>query len=153
MVKEFLELLKQSEKIHRKKNADYAANDSPYENFERANLIASWFNKPEDKAFAVLLGVKLARLATLLNSDREPNNESIEDSFLDHFTYSGLWASYRKFLENNKNKDKKPIDSRAIIIETNSKLPDPRFHALTMYYIKDQDKYFMSTGAEWKPID
>lgn len=108
---EFLELLKWAEETHRKKNEDYTGNDNPFENFERANIIASWFAKPEDKAFAVLIGVKLARLATLLNSDRAPNNESIEDTFGDNFVYAGLWASYRKRLAKQKLAQSSPNDT------------------------------------------
>lgn len=86
--------------IHDKKSSDYAASSNSYENFERAAQVASWFKYDIDKVFAILITVKLARLATLLNSDREPNNESIDDSHLDETIYSALWASYRMSKSN-----------------------------------------------------
>lgn len=85
--------------IHDKKNNDYAAGD-PYENFMRAAEVTSWFNNKEDKPFVNHIATKMARLATLLNSENEPNNESIDDSFLDLATYCILWGTYHQ----SKNK-------------------------------------------------
>jgi len=79
--------------IHEKKSADYAKDDNPFSNFERAALLASWFDDPVDKVFVTMLGIKLARLAELLNG-KSPKNESIEDSFLDYDTYAVLWYAY-----------------------------------------------------------
>jgi hypothetical protein len=93
-IPEFLDLLNKMRDIHEKKNQDYAATNKPFENFERSGEIASWFDDPIDKAFTILIGTKLARLATLLNKKGTPNNESIEDSFLDLTTYCALWASH-----------------------------------------------------------
>lgn len=92
-VPEFLELLEQSKSIHRKKRHDYAAEDNPFSNFERSSIIMSWFNDPVDKAFANLVGTKLARLAELRNG-KTAKNESIFDTCLDLFTYCGLWGAY-----------------------------------------------------------
>lgn len=101
MNKDFLELLEKAKAIHEKKNQDYTTNPNvnPSENFERAAIIASWFPE-EHKVFATLIGVKIARLAALLTSRRAPNNESIDDTFLDQFTYTGLWYSWYKRLNN-----------------------------------------------------
>lgn len=99
----FLELLKRSEEIHLKKSEDYTTNteENPHENFERAALIASWFPQ-RYSAFAVLIGTKIARLASLLTKEERsgytPNNESTDDSFLDCFIYVGLFYSYWKTL-------------------------------------------------------
>lgn len=95
-IPEFVEMLQQMKDIHEKKNADYAAPTNPFENFERSGEIASWFKNNVDKSFTILIGTKLARLATLLSSERAPNNESVDDSFLDLSTYCVLWASYYK---------------------------------------------------------
>lgn len=92
-VPEFLELLEQSKSIHLKKRHDYAAEDNPFSNFERSSIIMSWFNDPVDKAFANLVGTKLARLAELRNG-KTAKNESIFDTCLDLFTYCGLWGAY-----------------------------------------------------------
>ena len=92
-VPEFLNLLEESKQIHLKKRHDYAAEDNPFSNFERSAIIMSWFNDPVDKAFANLVGTKLARLAELRNG-KTAMNESIADTCLDLFTYCGLWGAY-----------------------------------------------------------
>jgi hypothetical protein len=86
-------ILSRIEAIHNRKNADYSQEGNPFSNFERAAILGSWFNDPVDKVFAILLGIKLARMAELSNG-KTPNNESLEDSFLDHDTYSVLWHAY-----------------------------------------------------------
>lgn len=99
----FLEILERSKEIHLKKSQDYTTNTetNPHENFERAALIASWFPQ-RYSAFAVLIGTKVARLASLLTKEEQssytPNNESTDDSFLDCLTYVGLFYSYWKTL-------------------------------------------------------
>ena len=102
-VPNFVELLDKMKAIHEKKNRDYSAEGNAFENFERSALVSNWFKNDIDKAFVVLITTKLARLATLLNSQAEPNNESIEDSFLDLTTYCALWASFHKFIETDKD--------------------------------------------------
>lgn len=99
---DFLNILERSKEIHVKKSQDYTTNteENPHENFERAALIASWF-PIKYASFAVLIGTKLARLASLLTKEERaggytPNNESTDDSFLDLLTYSGLFFSFWK---------------------------------------------------------
>lgn len=94
-IPEVLEILEKIKSIHDKKNEDYAGTH-PFDNFIRSATISEWFNNRYDKAFVVLIGTKLARLANLLNSSKEPNNESVEDSFLDLSTYCILWAAFHK---------------------------------------------------------
>lgn len=93
-VPEFVNLLDSMKAIHQKKNDDYAGSDDAFENFKRSAQLMSWFKNEEDKAFINLIATKLARLATLLNKEGTPNNESIQDSFLDLTTYCALWSSY-----------------------------------------------------------
>ena len=100
-IPEFIELLDASKAIHLKKNQDYANADNPFSNFERAAELISWFSNKTDKAFMGLIGNKLARIAEL-SDGRIPNNESLDDSFLDLLTYVGLWGAYVK--RNRKNK-------------------------------------------------
>ena len=76
------------------KNADYAGKAGRYSNFERAAIIAEWFEDPIDKVFATMLGIKLARLAILKAPGKTPNNESVEDSHADFFTYAAIWAAW-----------------------------------------------------------
>ena len=91
------ELLQKSLEIHKKKRADYTSDPdaNPYENFTRSNEIASWF-PPEYASFGALIGTKLARLGALLSSGRTPNNEPIDDSFLDLVTYCALMYGFYK---------------------------------------------------------
>lgn len=98
---EFIDFLDKSKEIHIRKSNDYAQEGNPFSNFERSGHIASWFNDPVDKAFVILIGVKLARLAELRNG-KEPKNESIFDTFLDLGTYCFLWGSY--VVRSSKNK-------------------------------------------------
>lgn len=95
--KELLDLLERIKVIHEKKAKDYAAAANIDENFERSAQLTSWFNNALDKAFVSHIATKLARLSTLLNKKDAPNNESIEDTFLDLTTYCALWsANYQR---------------------------------------------------------
>lgn len=92
----FANRLKRMQEIHDKKSADYASDDNRYSNFEYAAKVAEPFKDPIDKVFAMLMGIKLARLAELSKEGKVPNNESVDDSHLDKDTYSVLWSSYRE---------------------------------------------------------
>lgn len=87
------EFLEKGKSIIESKGHDYTKDPkaNQFENFEKSGLIGSWFEDPTDKAFAILIGTKLARLATLLNG-KSPKNESIEDTFLDMMNYAALWG-------------------------------------------------------------
>ena len=90
------DLMDRAKKLMGDKGDDYTKDPGKdqFENFDRVATIASWFNDPIDLPFAVLIGTKLARLATLLNG-KSPKNESILDSFLDLTNYSALWGGRR----------------------------------------------------------
>jgi hypothetical protein len=90
--KYFNAVLDQMRSIHDRKVADYASAQNPYSNFEMSAEVAG---VPVETVFRVLIGVKLARLAELLNNAKTPNNESIDDSIIDLANYAALWASYR----------------------------------------------------------
>lgn len=66
-----------------------------HENFKKQQQLAEWFENPIDRPYVNLIGVKLARLSALLNNDKIPNNESIEDTFVDLINYCALWANRR----------------------------------------------------------
>lgn len=91
------EILNRSLAIHLKKREDYASDPTanPFENFDRSNLVADWFPTAY-KSFAVLIGTKIARLGALLITGKTPNNESIDDTFLDLVTYCALFYAYWK---------------------------------------------------------
>lgn len=89
------QLMEKGKKLLKSKADDYTSGDTTrYENFERQALIMSWFKAETDKAFVGLIAVKLARLGSLLDS-REPNHESIEDTFIDLINYCALWGGHR----------------------------------------------------------
>lgn len=82
-------LNKQFEKIRSiqlKKGNDYA-NEDRLSNFKLAGAISG--NSAEINCLN-LIATKVARLGVLLNSNNEPNNESIDDSVLDLVSYGLL---------------------------------------------------------------
>jgi len=97
-IKEIEDILSRIRSIHIKKNEDYASAGNEFENFERSEELMSWFKTERDKTHIWPIGTKIARLATLLNNEeRKPNNESIDDSFLDLTVYCILWwAHYQR---------------------------------------------------------
>lgn len=89
-----IETFEKAIEIHKKKNEDYTGKSTdPFYNFNVAEYIASQFESDRNKVFATMVGIKLGRLAALLNSGKTPNNESIEDSFDDLIVYAGIWKS------------------------------------------------------------
>lgn len=96
------EILDKGKSLLNKKAQDYTENSEldRYQNFQRSAELISWFRYDQDRAYVALIGTKLARLAALLNTHKEPNNESIEDSFVDLVNYCALWAGYR--IKDNK---------------------------------------------------
>ncbi len=91
------ELMQKGALLLKSKGDDYTENrlKNRYQNFERQAVLTSWFNFEEDKAFVSLIAVKLARLSALLNNNKTPNNESIEDTFIDLINYCSLWGGSR----------------------------------------------------------
>jgi hypothetical protein len=90
--------IKKMKETHIKKNEDYATEQNPFSNFHFQTQVVKEFKHDQDKVFASLVAVKLARLANLLSSDKVPNNESIEDTFIDAANYMLLWrAEYLRY--------------------------------------------------------
>lgn len=85
--------LNKIKEIHDKKSQDYAHDSNRYSNFEEAAETAGC---SVDTVFAVLIGIKMARLRELLSTGKIPNNESIQDTRLDLAVYSVLWMSYHE---------------------------------------------------------
>jgi hypothetical protein len=88
--------------LHVKKNNDYSRDRGPFFNFEFCSWLSQHFTNAMDKVYAVFIAVKLARLAVLLSTDKEPANESIEDSFDDFITYAAIWKANWKERTNSK---------------------------------------------------
>lgn len=80
--------------IHNRKSHDYARDDNAFSNFEFAAQVSEHFTEPIDRVFATMIGIKLARIAELTSAGKDPQNESIRDTFDDLATYAALWASY-----------------------------------------------------------
>lgn len=93
---EFVNIINKMMVIHQKKKEDYTLSNDSHENFKRAESIAKWFNDIEHIGYVYMIGIKLARLATLLNNKSVPNNESIEDTFIDLANYCVLWGARYK---------------------------------------------------------
>lgn len=91
---DFVELVESMLSIHEKKSHDYAADNNVYSNFEYAAQVAAPFKDPVHKVFATMLGIKLARLAELLSSNKKPKNESVKDTFIDGPTYFAIFGAY-----------------------------------------------------------
>lgn len=89
--------LRTMQELHNKKNQDYAEDGNPYSNFEFA---ATYAGVTVDQVFAVMMGIKQARLLVLTGSGKVPNNESIEDSLIDLANYAALRASYNRPPQN-----------------------------------------------------
>lgn len=91
------EIFKKALKTTMSKRQDYTTNalKDNHENFKRSAEISSWFKNEQDKPYTVLIGTKLARLGALLSNEKEPNHESIDDTFLDLINYCALWAERR----------------------------------------------------------
>ena len=85
------EIMKRAQALMEKKENDYTNGIDYHSNFRYSAYIAEPF--PEKyKPYALLVGVKLARLSALLQPGRVVKNESIEDSFLDLINYCTLMA-------------------------------------------------------------
>lgn len=92
-IPDFIETLEKMREIHLKKNEDYAIIGNPFANFDFTEDVLTIFSNNRDKTFVWPIACKLARLANLLDSDKPPNNESIEDSFIDIAVYVLLWKA------------------------------------------------------------
>lgn len=101
------EIFDKCQRVVDSKRQDYVTNPEidNHENFKRSAEIASWFKHDRDKAYAVLIGTKIARLGSLLSKDTRPNNESIEDNFGDIINYFALWMERITESDNPKWKN------------------------------------------------
>jgi hypothetical protein len=82
----FTKMVEQMHKILISKGGDYA-NEDRLSNFKLAGSIIGL--TPEMNCLS-LIATKVARLGVLLNSDKDPNNESINDSIIDLANYAVL---------------------------------------------------------------
>jgi hypothetical protein len=85
------QLIEEILRVHLKKSHDYTHGGNPYSNFEG---ISSRTGLPIDKVFQVQISVKEERLVSLLTEAKDPQNESILDTYLDQALYTLLRAAY-----------------------------------------------------------
>jgi hypothetical protein len=91
-IKHFESFTNQMKEILFKKGNDYANTDR-LSNFKLAGSICQL--KAEQNCLS-LIATKVARLGVLLNSEKTPDNESIQDSVLDLANYSVLLSMILK---------------------------------------------------------
>lgn len=91
-LKHFEEFTIQMKEILFKKGDDYSNTDK-LSNFKLAGGICGL--KAEQNCLS-LIATKVARLGVLLNSEKAPNNESIQDSVLDLANYAMLLSMILK---------------------------------------------------------
>ena len=97
-IKHFEVITTQMKETLFKKGNDYS-NADRLSNFKLAGAICGL--KAEQNCLS-LIATKVARLGVLLNSDKEPNNESVQDSVLDLANYSILLSMILKSTTTNK---------------------------------------------------
>jgi len=91
-IKHFESFTTQMKEILFKKGNDYANTDR-LSNFKLAGSICQL--KAEQNCLS-LIATKVARLGVLLNSEKTPDNESVQDSVLDLANYSVLLSMILK---------------------------------------------------------
>jgi len=80
----FMEAIEVIVKLHQRKAQDYTASHRHFGNFEDSALAAGITTA---QAIEVLIATKEARRQNLEHSNKEPNNESLEDTLLDRAVY------------------------------------------------------------------
>lgn len=84
--------------LHRSKNDDYAGDKGPFFNFEFAEYVGAIFKGTRDRVYAIMIGIKLARLAIVMY--KTANHESVEDTFNDLINYACIWKA--DYMDRNK---------------------------------------------------
>jgi hypothetical protein len=95
---EFCKAIEKMEQIMFQKGNDYAGEDR-LANFKKAGAVSGL--NAELNCLS-MIATKVARLGVLLNSDNEPENESIEDSLLDLANYALLLRMIRTEQKNEE---------------------------------------------------
>lgn len=93
----FYKLLEEMAATHDRKSHDYASNSNPYGNYHFAGEVAILFaHSSQDAGFAGRIAEKIYRLANLESGQKNPKNESIEDTEVDIVTICALWMADRR---------------------------------------------------------
>ena len=94
MSSEFTKLLEEAKELHDRKSHDYTKSDDPYGNYRFAGFLSQLFRSPDDAGFVGRIGEKLFRLSVL--QDKDPLNESVEDTERDLVEIMTLWMASRR---------------------------------------------------------
>lgn len=87
---------------NRKKRADYALDGSPFSNFEFTSEVMGFTSVEGSAVFNV--AQKLARLSSLNRNRRKPQNETVEDTYLDMACYAIIaYAIYKDRTSKDAN--------------------------------------------------
>lgn len=92
----FYKLLEEAANVHDAKSHDYASNSDPLGNYRFAGELSRLFSDPTDAGLIGRFSEKLYRLSNLDKNNKNPLNESIEDTEKDMLVIIGLFASNRK---------------------------------------------------------
>lgn len=98
----FAKALAKMQAIHDKKSHDYANHRDRFSNFR---IAAECAGVKVDTVFAVMDGIKTARLVELSNGKKKPRNESVFDSILDKATYAALRLAF--WIEHNEDRSRR----------------------------------------------
>lgn len=82
--------------ISAKKNADYANNDDPFQNFRG---VEHWGICSVEEGLMVRISDKMQRISNLLNRDAEVSDESIVDTLSDARNYLNIlqvWLEHKR---------------------------------------------------------
>ena len=93
MNSDVLEMFVILQHLHSAKSHDYAQDENAFSNFEEAAASAG---VPVDTVFAVLMGIKQARLKELQMAHKEPLHEALNDTQVDLALYAVLRAAYAR---------------------------------------------------------
>lgn len=94
---QFFTLLDEMEDLMVKKGEDYSGKKNhTWYSFDVTSDITGL---TVDQVFLALIGTKFSRLVALIGETLVPNNESLNDTFLDFANYLVLWVSYKNYLK------------------------------------------------------
>lgn len=101
-LKRLAEVKAEAVEISRRKNADYASDKNPFENFEACEV----FGLSAKDGFIFRMADKLMRASHLIKRDGLVLDESLIDTLRDLSNYADIFSIYLEQYENRKTVDK-----------------------------------------------
>ena len=105
--KESIKVLQECIELQIKKSEDYQSNESSV-------LQAMHYRRGVDTIHDIIIG-KLQRATSLLESGKEPNFESLEDTYKDMINYASFAVSYLRGKMEGQNLDHDIFNKRKLI--------------------------------------